>query len=110
MQIRLTGRHVEISDEVRDYVETKSEKLGKYYDRIHEVEVILGHEKEQFSVEMIVHADHRHTFVTRETGPDTFALVDISIEKLGRQLTKHKEKVRNRKGNLAADGSGLGAD
>lgn len=105
MQIRLTGRHVEIPTDVREYVDTKVEKLSKYYDRIHEIEVVLGHEKEQFSVEMIVHADHRHTFVAKETGPDTFVLVDTSIEKLGRQLTKHKEKVRSRKGNSSADGS-----
>ena len=107
MQVRMTGRHVEVPTEVRQYVDTKLEKLTKYYDRIHEIEVILGHEKEQFSVEMIVHADHRHTFVTREIGPDTFALVDTSVEKLGRQLTKHKEKLRTRKGSTPADGSSV---
>lgn len=105
MQIRVTGRHVEVPAEVKEYITLKAEKLTKYYDRIHEVEVVLGHEKEQFVVEIIVHADNRHTFLAREIGPETFALIDASVEKLGRQLTKHKEKVRNRKGNTAADGA-----
>ena len=105
MQILVTGRHVEVTDEVREYVQTKAGRLTKYYDRIHEIEVILDHESEQFSVEMIVHADRKHTFVARGTGPDTFALVDEIVVKLERQLTKHKEKNRNRKGGMAADGN-----
>lgn len=105
MQILVTGRHVEVTGEVREYVETKAGRLTKYYDRIHEIEVILDHESEQFSVEMIVRADRKHTFVARGTGLDTFALVDEIVVKLERQLTKHKEKNRNRKGGVSADGS-----
>jgi putative sigma-54 modulation protein len=105
VQILVTGRHVEVTGEVREYIQTKAARLTKYYDRIHEIEVILDHESEQFSAEMIVRADRRHTFVARGTGPDTFALVDEILEKLERQLTKHKEKNRNRKGGVAADGN-----
>lgn len=97
MQIKVTGRHVEVTDDVRAYVEGKAAKLPKYYDRIHEIEVVLDHESEQFTAEMIVRADHKHTFVASETGPDTFALIDLIVDKLERQLTKHKEKRRNRK-------------
>ena len=105
MQILVTGRHVEVTGEVREYVETKAGRLAKYYDRIHEIEVILDHESEQFSAEMIVRAAGKHTFVARGTGPDTFALVDEIVAKLERQLNKHKEKNRNRKGGIAADGT-----
>ncbi|MBI1826000.1 MAG: ribosome-associated translation inhibitor RaiA [Planctomycetes bacterium] len=105
MQIRVVGRHVEVPAEVKEYVSAKAEKLTKHYDRIHEVDVVLGQEKEQFFVEIIVHADHRHTFIAREVGADTHVLIDTSIEKLGRQLTKHKEKVRTRKGGTSADGA-----
>ena len=97
MQIQVTGRHVEITDDVRDYVRDKVAKLPRFYDRIHEVEVVLDHESEQFTAEMIVRAGREHTFVARETGPDTFALIDLVIEKLERQLTRQKEKYRNRK-------------
>ena len=46
---------------------------------------------------MIVRADRKHTFVASEIGPDTFALIDLIVDKMERQLTKHKEKNRNRK-------------
>lgn len=101
----MSGRHVQVSDEVRTHIESKAGRLTKHYDRIHEVEVILGHESDQFSVEMIVRADHKNTFIAKGTGPDTFAVVDGLIDKLERQLTKHKEKIRNHKGHQAADGN-----
>ena len=107
MRIHVTGRHVDVTEDVKDYVESKAGRLPKFYDRIHEIEVVLDHESGQFTAEMIVRADHKHTFVARETGPDTFALIDLVVEKLERQLTKHKEKNRNRKGGVAADGNGL---
>ena len=97
MQIHLTARHVEITGDVREYIEEKLQKLPRFYDRIHEIEVVLDNDSEQFSVEMIVRTDRRHTIVARETGPDTLALVDVLIDKLERQLTKHKEKNRNHK-------------
>jgi putative sigma-54 modulation protein len=93
---------VEVTDEVRRYIQDKAAKLPRYYDRIHAVEVILDHESEQFRAEMIVHADRRHTFVVRESGPDTFALVDALVDRLERQLTKHKEKRRVHKGDMDA--------
>ncbi len=103
MQIQVTGRHVEITDDVRDYIHDKVAKLPRFYDRIHEVEVVLDHESEQFTAEMIVRAGRKHTFVARETGPDTFTLIDLVIEKLERQLTRQKEKYRNHKHDGRSD-------
>lgn len=97
MQIRITGRHVDLSDDVRAYAEDKASKLPRFYDRIHDIEVVFGHESEQFTAEMIVRADRKHTFIASETGPDSFALIDLIVEKLQQQLTKHKEKNRNHK-------------
>ncbi len=103
MQIQVTARHVRVTDDVREYAQNKASKLTRYYDRIHEIEVILDHESEQFSAEMIVRADHKHTFVAHETGPDTFVLIDSVTNKLERQLTKHKEKLRSRKHDTRND-------
>lgn len=108
MQIRVAGRHVEVTDDVREYVQCKVSKLPRFYDRIHEVEVVLDHESEQFTAEMIVRADRKHTFVASETGPDTFALIDMVTEKLERQLIRHKEKNRNRKHDGKSDRANKG--
>jgi len=103
VQVRVTGRHVEVTPEVRQYIDDKAQKLPRFYDHIHKIEMILDHESEQFSCEMIVHADRKQTFVARGTGPDTFALIDLVIDKLERQLTKHKEKNRLHKHDGATE-------
>ena len=97
MQIQLTGRHVDVTDDVREYIQNKAGKLHRFYDRIHEIEVVLDHESGEFTAEMIVRVDRKHTLVARQTGMDTFALIDVVVEKLERQLIKHKEKNRNHK-------------
>ena len=108
MKIQVTGRHVEVTDDLREYIESKANKLPRYYDRIHEIEVVLDHESEQFTAEMIVRVDQKHTFVARETGPDTFVLVDLVVDKLERQLVRHKEKRRNHKHDGKPDFPGEG--
>ena len=97
LEIRITGRHVEVPDDVRDYLQEKANKLPRFYDRIHAFDVVLDHQSDQFMVEMIVHADRKQTFVVSDAGPDTFALVDSLIDKLERQLVRHKEKMRQHK-------------
>ena len=96
MQITVTGRHVEVPQEVKDYTVKKAEKLLRFYDKIQAIEVLWDHEGEQFSIEMMVNAGSRNTFIGREIGPDTTTLVDVVVDKLERQITKHKEKSRNR--------------
>jgi len=95
VQIVVTGRHVEITDEMKDYVQAKVERLPRYYDRIHEVEVVFDQASEQFTAEMICRAGHRHTFVATETGPDPLALVDLVTDKVEKQLRKQKEKEKS---------------
>ena len=97
MRISVTGRHFEVSERIRSYAEEKAAKLPRYYDRVQGVEVILGREADLTAVEMIVSASGTQTFVAKEIGPDAFSCIDLLVDKLGRQLTKHKEKYRNRK-------------
>ena len=96
MQILLTGRHVNVTDELKEYASQKAEKLPKFYDRVQSIEVVLDHEGGDFTVDMIVTAG-RDNFIAHEAGPDMFALVDLVCEKLERQLRRHKERFRNRK-------------
>jgi len=86
-----------MTEDIRAYTEEKVAKLHRYYDRIQEVQVVFGHESEQFTVEIIVRAERKQTFIASESGPDTFGLVDLIVEKLERQLKRHKEIVRDHK-------------
>ena len=96
MQISVTGRHVRVTEEVKNYAARKAEKLPRFYNRVQAIEVVLDHEGGDFTVDMIVTAG-KSNFIAHESGPDVFALVDLITDKLERQLTRHKEKFRNRK-------------
>lgn len=97
MQIVVSARHGDISDEVKKYAERKTEKLLKFFDKIQEIEVVLDRDSAKARVEVIVNAEHGNVFVASETDEDYFAAIDLTVDKMGRQLTRHKEKHRNRK-------------
>jgi putative sigma-54 modulation protein len=96
LQFSFSGRHVDVSQDVKTYAQKKLAKMPRYYDRIKAINVVLDHESDNFSVEVIVSADG-NPIVAREVGPDTFALIDLVADKVERQLIKHKERFRNRK-------------
>ena len=97
MQISLTGRHVSVTDSIKNYAKEKASKLLKFYDRIQSIEVILDHDAGLNKVEIIVEAEHRNTFVAQESHEDMYAAVDLVVGKLERQLIRHKERHRDRK-------------
>jgi putative sigma-54 modulation protein len=90
---------MEVTQALKTYAEQKSNKLTKYYDRIQEIEVIFDAGKDKTSVEMIVNAEHRNMFLAHHGEGDAYACIDACIDKLERQLSDHKKKVRNRKHN-----------
>jgi len=97
MQVKLSSRHMDVTEALRDYAELKAGKLNKYYDRVHDVEVVFDGKKELTVVEMIVKAEHKHRFIAHSDPGDAYACVDECFAKLERQLSEHKKKFRNRK-------------
>jgi len=97
MRITVSGRHMGVSDALRRYCEEKAERLARFYDRIQSIELILdGHDGQHFA-EIIVHSDGTQPFVASEQHGDAFAAVDLLMDKVERQIRRHKERIRNRK-------------
>ena len=93
MQINLTGHHVEITDSLRNYVDTKFEKLERHFDHINNVQVILNVEKIRQRAEAKMNLNGGEVFATSEH-EDMYAAIDSLIDKLDRQVIKHKEKLQ----------------
>jgi putative sigma-54 modulation protein len=92
MQINLTGRHVEITEALRDYVDTKFAKLERHFDHINNVHVVLNVEKLKQIAEAKVHLNGGEVFAQCEDD-NMYAAIDLLIDKLDRQVIKHKEKI-----------------
>jgi putative sigma-54 modulation protein len=88
---------MDVTEALKSYAEQKAKKLTKYFDRIQEIEVVFDAAKDSIGVEMLVNVEHSSEFVARHSGSDAYACVDGVVDKLERQLTDHKEKIRNRK-------------
>lgn len=97
MQITFSGRHVHLSQEQQDWIKGKLSKISQFFDKIRVVDVVVSKEGPNFAVEVIVKPDHHDRIVSRDVGTDIQACVDVILDKLERQITKYKEKVRNRK-------------
>ena len=97
MQITVSGRHMKISDSLKQYCEEKGERLIRFFDRIQSIEVILDGNNGQHFVEMIVHSEGAQPFVASEQHDDAYAAVDLLLDKVEGQIRRHKEKLRNRK-------------
>lgn len=105
MEITVSGRHLEITPAIRTYATEKVGKLPRYFDRITMISVVAGkQDNHTFEVEIIVEAEHHDPFVARTSGPDLYACVDMVVDKLERQLTDHKERLRQRKGKTSMSG------
>ena len=101
MLVNIKGKHIEITDAIREHAEEKVNKLPRYYNSLNQVDVLVdGRDGGHQSVEVIARAEHNRIFVGKEEGNDTYACIDLAVHKVERQLTKHKEKERNAKHNV----------
>lgn len=94
MQINLTGHHVEISESLHDYVMTKFKKLERFFDHINHVHVILTVEKIHQIAEATLHINHGEIHAKADA-ENMYAAIDLLIDKLVKQLNKHKEKINH---------------
>ena len=95
MQLNLTGHHVDITDSLRNYVNEKFERLERHFDHINNVHVILSIEKLRQIAEANIHLNGGEIFANAEA-TDMYASIDSLVDKLDRQVIKHKEKMLRR--------------
>ncbi|MCB1688163.1 MAG: ribosome-associated translation inhibitor RaiA [Halioglobus sp.] len=93
MQLTITGHHLEITTPLKEYVESKLERLQRHFDQITATDVILTIEKKVQRAEATVHIAGGDLFAHSES-EDMYAAIDALSDKLDRQLIKHKQKHR----------------
>lgn len=94
MQINISGHHLEITEALRDYVNSKLERLSLHHDRITNTHVILSVDKLEQKAEATLHVSGKDIFAD-SIDADLYAAIDSLADKLDRQLIKHKEKMRS---------------
>lgn len=95
MQITVSGHHIEVTPALRDYVNSKFTRLQRHYEQITNTDVTLVVEKMIQKAEATIHVAGANLFATSESN-DMYAAIDALVDKLDRQLIKHKEKHMGR--------------
>lgn len=95
MQLSISGHHLDITDAIKDYVTNKISRLERHSDRITSTQVILSVDKLIQRAEATINVAGGEVFANAEHD-DLYAAIDALVDKLDRQLIKHKEKSRGR--------------
>jgi len=99
MNLTISGHHIDVTPAIREYVQNKLERVKRHFDHLIDVSVILSvdnlteKEKRQ-KAEINLRMSGKTVFV-ESVAQDLYAAIDTLIDKLDRQVMKHKDKVQN---------------
>lgn len=99
------GKNIEITSALREYVEKRVGKVTKYFDKVGDISVLLTVVKGRHIVEVTVPLPGGMLLRGEEATMDMYSSIDLVVEKLERQIHKHKTKLarRFREGGFKAD-------
>ena len=92
MLIHIKGKHVEVTDALKSYIEKKLQKLEKYFQDIREANVTLSVQRGMHIVEVQLEGDGILLRGEERRGNDMYASIDEVVEKLERRVEKFKGK------------------
>lgn len=91
MQVTISGHHIDVTTALKDFINSKLEKLERHFDQITSIKVILSIEKQRQMADATIHIAGADV-VANASHDDMYAAIDLLTDKLDRQLIKHKEK------------------
>lgn len=94
MQLKLTGHHVEVTEALRAYVEKRLGRVSRHFDEIIDLHCTLTVEKLEQKAEATLHV-RGGTIHAVAVDANMYAAIDALVDKLDRNVVKHKEKQQD---------------
>ena len=97
MRYNIRGEKVEITPSIRSYIEDKIGKLDKYFENpsIIDANVVIKVRGKEQKIEITIPAVH-YTLRSEESHDDLYATIDLTVDKLERQIRKNKTKINSK--------------
>ncbi|MGR8947029.1 MAG: ribosome hibernation-promoting factor, HPF/YfiA family [Gammaproteobacteria bacterium] len=92
MQINISGHHVEVTDSLRNYITSKMERIERHFDQVLDAHIVLDVNKLIHKSEITIHVSG-NTIHAESENEDMYSAIDSMLDKLDRQVKKHKEKL-----------------
>lgn len=96
MKLRITGRHMDVTPALRQYVETRFERLDRYGLKVGSLQVVLDVEKLQHKAEVVGAVNGKRVQAKTSTR-EMYATIDSLVDRVDAQFRKWKEKLVNHK-------------
>lgn len=101
MRIDVVGRHLDVTDAMREHAESKLSKLPKYFDGTQQIVLTLSkddhHKHGEFGVELRIDVEKHRDFILHAHGEDLYAAIDQVAQKGARELADYKERLKTSK-------------
>ncbi len=91
MNIKITGKNIDVTAAMKEYIEKRMERLEKFEGKNTDVNVVCSVEREEQIIEIQINHDGEFIRV-EERNPDLYASVDLALDRAERHLRKEKEK------------------
>jgi len=92
VQVTITSRHAEVSENAREYGRKKIEHFSQITAEITEVHLVIEKEKRGFEVELNLYVPH-HRINVRAKAAEVEPALDAAVKKAERRLRKLKTKI-----------------
>ena len=109
MQTSVTFKNLDPSENLKSYVRDKLDRFDKYLYNPAEANVVLSVEKFRHIAEININGD-RLTINGKEETNDMYSAIDMTLDKLEKQIKKSKEKLRSRRPDTRSLSKNAGAD
>src|SRR5690554_7976875 len=93
MNLNISGRHLEVSPAIRDYVVSKLSRVGRHFDKVIDSQVMLSIERLNHIAEITlrVHGKDIHCSAVNE---NLYGAIDLLAARVDRQVYKAKTRAQ----------------
>ena len=94
MKCNIRGEKIQVTEAIKDYIETKMSKLEKYFkDSNVSANILIKLKGKKDAIEVTIPYD-KHILRSEEIHDDLYAAIDLVTDKLERQIRKNKTKLK----------------
>ncbi len=95
MPVRVTARHFELTNEIKQHIENRSHHFERFFQNIVDVHWTLDVDKHRHIADASAQV-HGTLLTGHSEGPDMRSAIDAAAEKMEVQLKKHKDKLKEK--------------
>ncbi len=101
MNLTISGHHLEVTPAIREYTQSKLERIVRHFDQVIDTNVTISVEnlkekQKRHKVEINLHVPGKDIHV-ESFSQDLYAAIDMLMDKLDRQVLRHKDRIQDHK-------------